>query len=68
MKGFIALVLLAFLGLSAYNFWEIHTLREEIAALNQKVTLQSQSGLTDEVVAKAAVALAQSLSGGGAGQ
>jgi hypothetical protein len=59
MKGFITLILLALLGLSAYNYWEIHTLRQEIAALNQKVTAQQQSGLTDEVVAKAAVALAQ---------
>lgn len=59
MKGFIALVLVALLGLSAYNFWEIRTLRQEIVALNQKVTSQSQTGLTDEVVAKAAVALAQ---------
>jgi hypothetical protein len=59
MKGFIALVLVALLGLSAYNAWEIRTMREEIAALNQKVNTQSQSGITDEVVAKAAVALAQ---------
>jgi hypothetical protein len=59
MKGFIALALVALLGLSAYNYWEIRELRQEIAALNQKVTIRSQGGLTDEVVAKAAVALAQ---------
>lgn len=59
MKGFIALVLVALLGLSAHNYWEIRTLRQEIAALNQKVSIQTQDGLTGEVVAKAAVALAQ---------
>jgi hypothetical protein len=59
MKGFVALVLLGFLCLSAYNVYEIRTLKQEIETLNQKVTAQSQTGLTDEVVAKAAVALAQ---------
>jgi hypothetical protein len=59
MKGFFALVLVALLGLSAYNYLEIRALRQEIASLNQKVNVQSQGGLTDEVVAKAAVALAQ---------
>ena len=59
MKGFIALVLVALLGLSAYNYWELRAMRLEIAALNEKVRVQSQGGLTDEMVAKAAVALAQ---------
>ena len=59
MKGFIALLMLLLLGLNAYNYWEIQTLRQDIAALKQKVDVQSQAGLTGEVVAKAAVALAQ---------
>ncbi len=59
MKGIFTLILFALLGLSAYNYWEIHTLRQEIAELNQKVNVQSQSGITDEVVAKAVIALAQ---------
>ena len=59
MKGFIALVLVALLGLSAYNYWEIRSMRQEIATLNEKVRAQSETGLTDEMVAKAAVALAQ---------
>lgn len=58
MKGFIALVLVAMVGISAWNAWEIHAMREEIATLNQKVNSQSQSGVTDEVVAKAVAALA----------
>ena len=59
MKGFIALALVAMLGLSAYNYWEIRELRQEIAALNVKVQSESQGSVTDEVVAKATVALAQ---------
>jgi hypothetical protein len=59
MRGFIALVLVALLGLSAYNYWEIREMRQEIAALNEKVRVESQGSVTDEVVAKATVALAQ---------
>jgi len=36
VKGFMTLVLLALLGLAAYNYWQIRTLREEVAQLQQK--------------------------------
>lgn len=57
MKGLVALVLVAMVGISVWNAWEIHTLRQEIAVLNQKVTSQSQNGLADAVIARALVSL-----------
>ena len=59
MKGLMALVLLALLGLAAYNYWEIRSLREEVALLERKVDQQQAGGLTDAVVARATLAIAQ---------
>ena len=59
MKGFMALALVMLLGLSAYNYWEIHTLRQEIAALNEKVRVQADGGTTTQMIAKAAATFIQ---------
>jgi hypothetical protein len=59
MKGFMGFVVVVLLGLTAYNWWEIRSLRQDIAALEQKVTSQQSGSVTDTVVAQATVALGQ---------
>jgi predicted negative regulator of RcsB-dependent stress response len=59
MRGVIAFLLLAILALCGYNLWQTHELRREIAQLEQKVNQPSAgSQLTDELMGRAAVALA----------
>lgn len=60
MKGFIALLLFLMIGISAFNYWQIKTLREEVAQLEQKVNQQQNGGgVADVVVGKATAALLQ---------
>src|SRR2546423_4661076 len=58
MKGLLALLFLALLGLNAYNYWEIRTLREEIATMQRKMD-ERETSATDAVVAKAMATLMQ---------
>jgi len=60
MKGFMALVLMALLGLSAYNWVQINALKQDIARLdNYFREQQTSSGITDRAVAEAVRALAR---------
>jgi hypothetical protein len=59
MKGFMALVALAALLLAGYNWWQIRSLREDFARLEQNVQEQQKGGLTGQVVAGATLALAK---------
>jgi hypothetical protein len=54
MKGFMALVLVLLLGLACYNWWQIQTLRQEIARLEQKI---NEPSVSDQAIAQAAAAL-----------
>lgn len=57
MKGFLAFLALIALALSAYNMWEVHQLRQEVAALQVKLEEQRTS-VSDQVVGQAARAIA----------
>jgi uncharacterized protein HemX len=58
MKGLIAVLLVVLLCLVGYNWWQIQTLRQEIARLEQKVDTR-QASLSDEVMIQATSALAR---------
>ena len=59
MKGLIALTLVLLLGLSASNYWEIRSMRQEIAALSEKVKVQSESNVATDVLRTAAATFVQ---------
>jgi hypothetical protein len=59
MKGFIALLMICMIGLAGFNWWQIRELRQDIVRLEEKVQQQQSSHVSDELVAKAVVALAQ---------
>jgi hypothetical protein len=42
MKGFLVVLFLALLALSAFNFWQIRELKQEIAVLEQKAQEQQR--------------------------
>ena len=58
MKAFLAFLVLALVGLSGFNYWQIHELRDQVARLELKIQEQQSTGMTDKVVAEATQALA----------
>ncbi len=59
MKVVIAFVLMLFLLMTTYNWYEIHSLRQEITRLETNLKEQSAKSETDDMIAKATVALGQ---------
>jgi uncharacterized protein HemX len=59
MKGFLAVLLLGFIALSAFNFWQIRELKQEIAVLERKTQdQQRRADTSDRLMAQAADAIA----------
>lgn len=53
MKGLAVFMLALFLGVSAYNWYEIRSLRQEISVLEKKLDESRSGGLTDQALQKA---------------
>lgn len=53
MKGFAVLLLVLMLGASVYNWYEIRSLRQEVAELQIKVENSKSAGLSDQALQKA---------------
>ena len=59
MKGFAVVVLILMLMLTGFNWYEIHTLKQEVYTLQQNLKEQKAKSQTDDLIAKATVALGQ---------
>ncbi len=60
MKGFIAVLVIALIGLNVYNYMQVQDLKQQVARLEVKLNEAQQSqGVSDRVVAEATRALAQ---------
>lgn len=59
MKGFLALVMLALVGLSLANFWQIQQLQGQVASLQGRVQKAEEADLTTQALNKAMILLAQ---------
>src|ERR1051325_1508924 len=59
MKAPAVFAVIILLGLSAYNWWQVRELRDEVSRLQVKVAEQQQSGgIADQTVAQAVRAIA----------
>ena len=58
MKAFLAFLVLVLVGLSAFNYWQIHELKDQVSRLELKIQEQQSAGMTDKIVAEATQALA----------
>ena len=58
MKAFLAFLVSVMVGLSVFNYWQIHELKDQVARLELKIQEQQSAGMTDKVVAEATQALA----------
>ena len=60
MKGSVAFLVVLMLGLTAYNWWQVRELRDEVARLKVQVAeQQNQGSVSDQMVARAVSAIAQ---------
>jgi hypothetical protein len=60
MKGFLVVLFLGLLALSAFNFWQIRELKQEIAVLEQKAQEQQRrADASDRLYAQALDALSR---------
>ena len=56
MKGLMVFLLVTVLAMTGYNWWQIQTLRQDIARLEQKVDARPAT-LSDQVIGQATAAL-----------
>ena len=59
MKGLIVALFVALIGFSFYNYLQVQDLKQEVSRLQAKLNEQQSGGVTDQVVAQAATAIAQ---------
>ena len=59
MKGFAVFLMLVMLVFTGFTYWQVTELRKEVAVLKLQLAERQAGGVTDEVVAKAAIAIAQ---------
>lgn len=59
MKGIGVLVLIALIGSSAYNYWQVEQLRSEVASLKTQLEGRRSESLAEDIMARAAIAILQ---------
>ncbi len=59
MRGFVAFILVLFLLMTTYNWYEIHTLRQEISLVEKNLKQQRIKSERDDLLAQTTLALGQ---------